>query len=92
LAKRADANQSEIVATLVKLGVSVADLHAVGRGCPDLAAAFRGKTYLVEVKNGKRYWTVTPAQEKFRSKWNAPIVLIDSVETAVSWVKQLTEP
>jgi hypothetical protein len=92
LAKRADANQPEIVGALEKMGCSVLHLHMVGKGCPDLAVAFRGRTYMVEIKNGKRYWEMSPAQDKFRSTWNAPVILIDSVETATSWVQQLTEP
>jgi hypothetical protein len=92
LAKRADANQPEIVKELEKMGCSVLHLHTVGKGCPDLAVAFRGMTYLVEIKNGKRYWEMSPAQDKFRSEWNAPVILIDSVESASNWVRQLTDP
>jgi hypothetical protein len=91
LAKRADANQPEIVKELEKMGCSVLHLHMVGKGCPDLAVALRGRTYLVEIKNGERYWEMSPAQDKFRLMWNAPVILIDSVESATNWVQKLTE-
>ncbi len=92
MAKRADANQSEIVATLRRLGASVVHLHAVGKGCPDLAIAIRGQTHLVEIKDGRKSWKMTPDQIGFHLSWNAPIKVLDSVETTVSWVQQLTEP
>ncbi len=50
MAKRVDANQAEIVAALRSVGASVFDLHAVGRGFPDLAVWFRGRVTLLEVK------------------------------------------
>ena len=48
--KRVDANQTEIVADLRKVGATVQHLHGVGAGCPDLLVGFRGVNYLIEIK------------------------------------------
>lgn len=47
---RVDANQKEIVEALRAVGASVQHLHTVGQGCPDLLVGFRGKNFLIEVK------------------------------------------
>ena len=92
MAKRIDTNQPEIVETLRRLGASVHHTHTLGQGFPDVVVAFRGRTYLAEIKDGKRVgWKFTPAQKKFRSMWNAPIAILDSVETAVLWIAQLAK-
>lgn len=51
---RIDANQPDIVKALRKMGAFVQSLAAVGDGCPDLLVGFRGKTYLIEVKDGDK--------------------------------------
>lgn len=53
-AARVDTNQSEIVATLRAIGVTVTDLSGVGDGVPDLVCLWRGQTVWVEVKNGSK--------------------------------------
>src|ERR1700677_1842760 len=48
---RTDANQSQIVSDLRKMGCSVLILSNIGQGCPDLLVGFRGFNYLFEVKD-----------------------------------------
>lgn len=73
---RTDANQTEIVAALERVGASVVDLHGVGKGCTDLLIGFRGENYLLEVKlpSVKK---LRPKQERFRNEWNGrtPVVV-----------------
>jgi hypothetical protein len=46
-----DANHSEVMAALRKLGCSVEDCSAIGRrGVPDLLCGLAGVTFLVEIK------------------------------------------
>lgn len=73
------------------MGASVVHLHTVGKGCPDLAVAIAGQTYLVEVKNSRKAWKMTPDQVGFHSSWNAPIAVLDSVDSAIAWVQRLTD-
>jgi len=80
---RVDANQSEIVDAALALGATVQSLAAVGAGCPDLVIGYRGKNYLIEVKNPsqprydreKNQW-----QKKFRDRWQGQVAVIETVE------------
>ena len=49
-----DVNHLEIVATLRKCGASVVSLASLGDGVPDLLVGYRGKTALVEIKDGDK--------------------------------------
>ena len=90
-AAKVDRNQAEIVTVLRQMGASVLSLHRVGQGCPDLLVGYRGHTYLAEIKNGSLMgWRLTPAQREFHELWNAPIAILDSVETAAGWIKKLS--
>lgn len=51
---RVDANQGEVVAGFRCAGATVQSLAPVGDGCPDLLIGFRGRNYLVEVKDGSK--------------------------------------
>jgi len=65
-----DANQSEIVAGLRKAGASVEPLHSVGAGCPDLLVGYRGKNWLMEVKDVSK----APSKKKLNERqveWHA---------------------
>jgi len=79
-AKRTDLNQAQIAETLKKAGVSVFDLSGVGRGICDLIIGWRGKNYLVEVKNPQRKWRYTPAQEKFIQSWRGQRFTAETAE------------
>lgn len=84
---RTDSTHIDIVATLRLLGCSVVSLSPIGRGCPDLAVAVAGKTYLVEIKDGSKSWKLTPDQERFILGWNAEIPVLESVDDAQYFVK-----
>lgn len=71
-------------------GASVVSLAAVGNGCPDIAIAYRGRTYLCEIKNGDRKWTMTPQQVRFHAEWKDQILVMDSVEMAIGWVEAVS--
>ena len=49
-----DANQSEIVANLRKLGVHVEVCSAVGKGFPDLVVIYAGSAHFLELKDGNK--------------------------------------
>lgn len=83
---RTDSNQIEIVATLRLLGCTVVSLAPIGHGCPDLAVAIQGKTYLIEVKDGEKYWKFTPDQKDFALHWDAQIIVLESIDDAHSFV------
>jgi len=85
-----DANQSDVVAALRAIGASVALLHRVGGGVPDLLVGFRGIDGTVEVKDGDK-----PASERklratqieWHQDWQGrPPVTVESPQEAVDEV------
>jgi hypothetical protein len=75
-----DANQSPIVEALRMVpGVSVQDLHTVGKGCPDILVGFRGQTYgPYEIKGAEGL--ITPSEEKWWQQWRGGGKVVHSVE------------
>lgn len=85
-AARTDANQNSIVAALRKIGASVTLLHAVGKGCPDLAVGFRNRSILVEVKDGTKPASrraLTAEQVEWHANWRGEAHVVYSVEDAL---------
>jgi len=79
---RSDNNQQEIVKALRAIGVSVAITNQVGCGFPDLVCGYRGKNYLIEIKNKETYGKLNTEQLIFRDKWNGKIAVVTSVDEA----------
>lgn len=82
-AKRIDSNQTEIVKQLRKIGVSVQHLHELGDGCPDLLLGFRGKNYLIELKDGAKPPSkrkLTEDEEKFFAEWRGQVSKCDTLD------------
>ena len=86
-AAKVDANHLDICLALRSFGASVLSLASIGRGCPDICIGFRGTTYLAEIKNNKVRWSMTDDQKIFHAGWNAPILVLDSVESAEAWIR-----
>lgn len=86
-AAKKDANHPEIVRGLRKAGCSVLDLGAVGNGCPDLLVMRGGVMVLMEIKDGAKIPSkqkLTPDQVKFHAEWGACVVVVKSLEEALS--------
>jgi len=85
-AARVDANQDAIVSALRAAGASVQPLSAVGQGCPDLLAGFRGTNYLLECKNGAKYPAhrrLTADQKEWIPAWRGAVCVVLSPEEAL---------
>ena len=87
---RVDSNQRAIVAALRQIGASVQSLADIGHGCPDLLVGFRGRTLLMEVKDGSKVKSaraLTPDEEAWIAGWRGtPAFIVESVEQAVQTV------
>lgn len=86
-AAKTDRNQSEIVAALRRLGATVQPLHAVGQGCPDLLAGFRGRNILIEVKDGRKPPSdrrLTPVQVEWHGGWKGQVVVVEDADAAIA--------
>jgi Holliday junction resolvase len=84
-AARTDHNQTEIVNALRKLGCSVAVTSALGKGFPDLVVGWRGRNYLLEIKDGKKTASkrkLTPDEQKFHDFWLGEVKVVESVDDA----------
>ena len=74
-AKRVDANHSDVVEAFREAmpEATVFDASGAGRGFPDLVVGWRGKNFLIELKDPEKVPSarkLTPAQEKFKLKWS----------------------
>jgi hypothetical protein len=87
---RTDANQTRIVAALRKVGATVAITSQVGRGLPDLIVGFRGRTVLLEVKDGDRPPSgreLTEAEAYFIETWKGdPVRIVNNEQEALEAV------
>jgi hypothetical protein len=85
-ANKIDANQNNIVAALRKAGATVR-IISQGDGIPDLLVGYRGRTALLEVKDGDKPPSarkLTPAEQKFFNEWAGGIcMIVESVEDAL---------
>lgn len=92
---RRDANHKDVVAALAGVGASVVDLAACGKGVPDLLVGYRGRTWLLEVKNpahrrksGSTNPTTGAKQEAFRASWRGePVQVVETVDEALRAVQ-----
>lgn len=87
---RVDDNQGEIVATLRQLGATVYLTHTVGGGFPDLVVGWRGKNYLVEVKDGDKAPSareLTPAEQDFHATWKGSVLIFESKNDAIQFAQ-----
>ena len=84
---KVDANQCDVVAALRAIGCTVVSLAAVGRGVPDLLVGRLGRTYLLEVKDGRRPPSerkLTEDQLKWHGAWlGGTLAVVCDVESAI---------
>jgi hypothetical protein len=88
-AKRVDVNQQDVVLALRFFGATVVVTSHVGVGFPDLIVGYHGRTFLLEVKDGKKGAAakLTPAQEKWIKNWQGePVFVARSAAEAVAFV------
>lgn len=92
-ASRVDANQSEVVMALRKLGATVQPLHIVGKGCPDLLVGYRGRCYLFEVKDGNKTPSerkLTEEQWRWHRNWRGQVAIVETSIEAVDTLIRLS--
>lgn len=92
-AKNVDANQKQVVEMLRAHGVSVD--YWGEKGAPDLVCGYRGVTFLVEVKDGKK----VPSARKLRDsqiiwqqKWRgSPVWVVESADVVPTLLARVME-
>lgn len=92
-AHRVDDNQKEIIAAFRKLGYSVHDTSRQGEGFPDICCGKAGRTYIFEIKDGKKPPSarkLTPAEQKFKDGWRGQYTVIESVEDVLAFDRMVS--
>lgn len=85
-AAKVDANHSEIVAALRKIGATVTSTAAVGKGFPDLAVGWRGMTLLLEIKDGSKPPSarkLTEDERDWHDMWRGHAEVVNTVDEAI---------
>jgi len=85
-APKRDGNEAAIIAALRAVGASVTQLDGVG--VPDLVVGWRGKTHLLEVKDGGKppsHRRLTPAQREWHAAWRGgSLVVVADIDAALA--------
>ena len=90
-AAKVDENQHEIVSFFRKIGCSVALMHAVGEGFPDLVVGKQGVNLLVEVRDGRKCQSaqqLTTAQKIWHDGWQGQKAVVNSIDAAIALSRQ----
>ncbi len=84
--RKVDLNQAEFVRMLLGCGLTVADIHAVGGGLPDILVGGHSLRHgqamnlLVEIKSRGKLNRVTSAEVEFEEWWRGPRMRTESVD------------
>lgn len=88
-AARRDDNEKEIVAAMREAGAYVKAVN--DEGLFDLLVSYRGKTLLIEVKDGAKPPSarrLTEAEQKFHDEWpGSNLFIVNSVEEALALLR-----
>jgi len=83
-ARKVDDNQRAVVKALEAHGCRVQSLASVGNGCPDLVVGYRGRLYLLEVKNRDgRGLGLTEAEAAWHQRWAGMVAVVDGIDQAL---------
>ena len=82
-AGRTDGNQQQLVKELRDIGCSVAVTSMLGKGFPDIVVGYRGKNYLIEIKDPDKppsQRKLTPDEVKFQESWRGQYAVIHNLD------------
>jgi hypothetical protein len=88
-AARVDENQPRIVEVLRGAGATVLHLHTLGKGAPDICAGFRGRNFLMEIKNGNKPPSkrkLTADESAFFDTWAGQVSVVNDENEALQLI------
>lgn len=88
---KVDANQSDIVKVLRAHGASVAPTHQVGKGFPDLVVGYKGRNYLLELKDGNKSPSqrkLTPDEVAWHDDWRGTVHIVNNIDEALRVIRE----
>ena len=83
---KVDVNQRKIVQALFNIGADVLHLHQLGGGAPDILVGFRGRNYLLEIKDGDKPPSrrkLTPREQQFFDFWPGQAAVVNNIAEAL---------
>jgi len=87
---KTDANQTDIVEKLRRIpGITVASTASLGNGFPDIVVGFRGRSHLIEIKDGAKTASrrkLTPDEIKFKDKWTGCYFVGNSFDEIIDYL------
>ncbi len=92
-AAKVDANQAQVVTGFRSAGATVQSLANIGQGCPDLLVGYRGRNYLIEVKDGSKppsARTLTDDQQEWTQNWRGQWEIVQDLSDVKRLVIQWT--
>lgn len=82
--RKADSNQKELVSQMRKIpGLTVAHIHTVGQGVPDLICGFRQRNYLFELKDPKKPPSakkLTEDEKLWHEQWTGSVHVVETLD------------
>ena len=91
---RLDSNHNEVRQALEAVGAKVYSTAALGDGFPDLIAGYKGINILFEVKDGKKPPSkrkLTPDELKWHNSWKGQVNIVETPESAILKLLELTK-
>ena len=80
-AAKRDANEREIIQALRAAGATVVALNGIG--VPDLLVGYKGRNYLLEVKNPETHGKLTRRQQTLHDLWRGVFVVVETPREAL---------
>ena len=84
-AGKPDGNQAEIVSALRELGATVLIISGVGHNAPDLVVGYRGRNFLMEVKQPGE--DLRPGQQDWHAAWQGEVNVVRSISDALECLR-----
>lgn len=82
--RKTDSNHKRIIDNCRKIPqLSVYSTHTLGKGFPDIVIGYKGKNYLIEIKDGdkpKSQTKLTEDEIKFHDQWKGQVCIVYSFD------------
>jgi len=90
--RRIDNNQNDLVRQIRSIPkTTVAITSGVGAGFPDIVVGYRGKNYLLEIKDPRRKPSerrLTPDEQDFVSDWCGQVDVVETIDDVIKVINR----
>lgn len=89
--KKTDANQLDLMKQCRKIpNLSIVSTHIIGKGFPDCIIGYKGKNYMIEIKDGnkpKSARKLTKDEIIFHEKWNGQVNIVENFDDIIKLIQ-----